>query len=1566
MKRPMLKAVALTAAMTVGSWLYAAPPPNDNIASAQALAGDSGELTADITEATREEAEDYLNYSYSQHTVWYKWKATKDGFASFNTYGSDFDTILCAYIDSGEGALDYVESTSGDWPIEFYATAGQEYLIRVGGYSSEGGNLALAWSLDSVDSAKALSGDFGAQSVDVAFADGEYSKSLWYKWTVQNTGPAYLKLGSQIEDEDFDCYFEIYTNGVWVSYGHGEYPGFCAQAGQTYLIRVGVERWGEDEESANAKAFLAWGRDLADGDFRILAADGVVVASFGDLPKDLKSSDFPAGVTEIARSALEGSDGVKFVAIPAGVKKIGEYAFADSSDLAWVDYDGDVSAIVIADTAFIRTPYCSELPFKLIQVDGVYTNVEWNAEYTVATTNLVPYCRVTGFVGTCPAELEIPEGVTEIASYAFKEAEDLVKVTLPSTLKPGREGLCSVGYCAFAYCDELEEVVGLPASAEVSNYAFRGSLYEKVRPFELVTTDQTTGSYRYDEARGESVWTVTTNVWVTGFHGTCPEEVTIPEGIYGIMSSVFSLDSAYSEYGYRRSLVNLKKLNLPASLRRMSNYAFSYLPYLETVVFVGNKEDVSTDYGVFYGTPYQQNQPFELVTRWLTGSSYYDSKTGNYVSSSNLWVMGHNGGKVPETIVIPDGVYGIYWSAFSDLEGVTAVTIPASVKQIYGNAFSGCTDLATVTFRGNKDDVSIDNSAFSGTAYNAAQPFKLLDYWYTTWGYYNENDEWVSCDEPRINWYVNGYVGTCPAKLDFSQYLSNSVVSVTVNADFSDSDALTELVAPDGVLLNNISFRYCPSLAKVTIGNDYVTNKTWLTENFQGTPWLDTAVPFELVTELVTETNEVEVLVSEASGDCCSAQEEVWTLQTNVVTKKVVTGYYGNVPASLTFPEDIDEIDSSVFYGCDNITEIVVPGNVKEVGYYAFAHCGNLQNVEFEEGVESIGSSMFYGCGDGMQVTLPASAMVGYPDPDDDEKWIGGDTSYSSVFYGIDGDVDVIAPRRMNQIYDRAFYAGSYYSGYYYGSGESHFGRTCVEYYTRVVLDANGGTFEGDAEFRCFDDVLTGLPTPTLAGKVFRGWWDDDDTLYANGYVWGENDAQVYLTAEWAGEKRFTVYGLAGGTEIVLGEGDDYETLKRVLTEMYGENPQPYRHGLKFRYWTVDGVELNHRSVIGENSTFGAFFDEFNPLSDNPEAAIDAAAAQTYDGYLLDYKGNNAGTIQVKVGKPNKKTGEAKVSATVQMFGTKKVTFKAEPKGSWKIETGAATKGVTLFSTKATDKIVIDISEKGIFGTYGTYDIIGSRNTSKKDEAYASWSGKKYDIAFKTKDGTGNAFTRGYSGVTVSIANKGKVKITGVMADGAKVNASAQLLIADNREGCVNVFVPMYTGKKGGFGFVLWIASDGTTATVESISTWTSTDNKAPFTAELECIGAAVPAPASSMTFALEAVSAIEGVTILEEFLPKTVAASLNGTKLTVAKANKIKVDKTGAATRTGETDNDAGLKLTYTTKTGSYKGSFTVYALASGRLKKYRANVNGVFIGGAGYGTAVIKGVGSYPVSFK
>ena len=67
---------------------------------------------------------------------------------------------------------------------------------------------------------------------------------------------------------------------------------------------------------------------------------------------------------------------------------------------------------------------------------------------------------------------------------------------------------------------------------------------------------------------------------------------------------------------------------------------------------------------------------------------------------------------------------------------------------------------------------------------------------------------------------------------------------------------------------------------------------------------------------------------------------------------------------------------------------------------------------------------------------------------------------------------------------------------------------------------------------------------------------------------------------------------------------------------------------------------------------------------------------------------------------------------------------------------------------------------------------------------------------------------------------------------------------------------------------------------------------------------------------------------------------------------------------------NLSGLKLTYTPKTGMFKGSFKVYALEESngktKLKKYTANVVGFVVDGVGVGQASIKKPAGGPWSVR
>ena len=99
------------------------------------------------------------------------------------------------------------------------------------------------------------------------------------------------------------------------------------------------------------------------------------------------------------------------------------------------------------------------------------------------------------------------------------------------------------------------------------------------------------------------------------------------------------------------------------------------------------------------------------------------------------------------------------------------------------------------------------------------------------------------------------------------------------------------------------------------------------------------------------------------------------------------------------------------------------------------------------------------------------------------------------------------------------------------------------------------------------------------------------------------------------------------------------------------------------------------------------------------------------------------------------------------------------------------------------------------------------------------------------------------------------------------------------------------------------------------------------------------------------------------ELLPDGEPVIAKGGKWAFNKAAGVKLskDKTSAErdTSKGKT-NLSGLKLTYTPKTGLFKGSFKVYALegADGakKLKKYTVAVTGVVVDGKGVGQAAIK----------
>ena len=202
------------------------------------------------------------------------------------------------------------------------------------------------------------------------------------------------------------------------------------------------------------------------------------------------------------------------------------------------------------------------------------------------------------------------------------------------------------------------------------------------------------------------------------------------------------------------------------------------------------------------------------------------------------------------------------------------------------------------------------------------------------------------------------------------------------------------------------------------------------------------------------------------------------------------------------------------------------------------------------------------------------------------------------------------------------------------------------------------------------------------------------------------------------------------------------------------------------------------------------------------------------------------------------------------------------------------------------------------------------------------FSGKVWTVALKSAPAEDlPAPMNGYSVLSVACGKKGKAKVSGVLADGTKVSLTAQGMAFGD-----SVVVPVVCRKRTVmFSLKLILKEDGTIE-VGNVSAWTSGNGTATWekalASELEKV-----APSVKVSLSLDA---------------KDVIAAFGG-----------EVAASPAAP-----------KLTYKKKTGRFTGSFRFYQTNGTKRRKLKATVNGVVVGGKGYGTATVKKTGSQPLT--
>ena len=586
-------------------------------------------------------------------------------------------------------------------------------------------------------------------------------------------------------------------------------------------------------------------------------------------------------------------------------------------------------------------------------------------------------------------------------------------------------------------------------------------------------------------------------------------------------------------------------------------------------------------------------------------------------------------------------------------------------------------------------------------------------------------------------------------------------------------------------------------------------------------------------------------------------------------------------------------VDQSAFGGCEYLTSVTIPKGYRYIEMYGFDDCKSLARVDLPDGLISIGYCSFTDCR-----SLPAI------DIPDSVQYIG-----DGAFMRCYALRSVTGGEGLFQVDNRAFQDCTSLKTIEFPDsvevigGQAFYGCTALE---NVNIPESVTKIERETFYGCTSLRRLEIPAgvTTVVASAFN-YCPNLTSIAFNG------DAPVVSEDYWSEE---SFKGISDSCTIYIRYG----------TKDWGEVPGKWNG---FNLAWQPGYEPPAEPDTPPTPTGGSF------IAAGPRpvfvGSFEDEVASVWDGWTVS-GGAIGGVLQVKVSKSNGKK-PAKVTASLVPAATgKKLSFKGEM--------DAVDGSTATLACKGQNDLTLEFAENALKGAFGGDRVVGARNLFQSKDKQEQ---KAAEATLAPHLGAVNVVYGGGS-LSLSVAKKGKVKVSGLLGDGTKVSATAQLIIGDE-----GLAIPVLVTKKANLAFLVWLAADG--VTVEG----------------LDGVSAAgAPQPKDALTFRLgNGLAGIAGVQAA--FLPTEF--TFGGAKWTFPKADTVKLnaDKT-AAEVTKDNGNPSGLKLTYTAKTGVFKGKFTVYAVQGGKLKKLTANVTGVMVGKTGLGTATVKGVGTVPVTVE
>ena len=615
--------------------------------------------------------------------------------------------------------------------------------------------------------------------------------------------------------------------------------------------------------------------------------------------------------------------------------------------------------------------------------------------------------------------IRIDEGITEIDAGAFSGNEEIVSVTLPSTLeKIGigafegctslvyinlPDGLQTIGNGAFKNCGQLAEIVMPNSVTSIGTSAFSGCT--SLSAVKLSAGLTAIPENAFSSCKSLSYVTVPSGVTEIGKAAFSQCDmllgISLPDTVTTIKSGAFSSDKnllylqipkdvTTIENATCASTRNLYALEIPAGVTSIGQNVIITEIYnvdnVQTIYFKGTQKqwnslsdhiDSATlaamnrkEIKVKSSLPQEDQILVSIPSGFSAAGSINKFGDGGFIIEDGVLIeYKGSGGEV----VVPEGVTYIASGAFKGKESVTKVTLPDGVYGIGANAFENCKNLTQVSM---PDSVTyIGRGAFSGCKSLTAisLPDGIFEICPKTF-IYCESLQSIQLPRDLVQIGEEAFMYT---GLQGTLTLPQKVLLLD-NYAFSGCYKLKGCKLPDTLRsVGDYTFYLDQELEEISFGDN---TKNIGTNAFRSC--------FDLIN--VKLPAGLRKLHADVFRNCNDLR---YLTIPDGVTEIESMAFAGSGISAITLPAGLKELESNVFYECNDLKVISIPEGVTTLGNWLFSECYHLETVFIPDSVTKIPDSIFDGCRNLKNVYYQGTA----------EKWdqIGGNEAIANLPDGV-------------------------------------------------------------------------------------------------------------------------------------------------------------------------------------------------------------------------------------------------------------------------------------------------------------------------------------------------------------------------------------------------------------------------------------------------------------------------------------------------------------------------------------------------------------------------------------